>query len=160
MHTTLIIAAAVLMIPGIFMPIVPMLPALPYIFAIAIGFGFIDGFTTLSLNELLILGIFVVVSIIVDQLAGIVGAKYGGAHGKSLLWGIAGAILGLFMFPPFGALIGLFAAVFAAEIYYMKTHRQALKAASGALLGAAVGIAINIALALAFIGTFIFFVRG
>lgn len=146
------------MAPAIVLPLVPLVPALPYLFVIAVSFGMLDGFSSLSGHEILVLLIYVAASIVTDHSAGLLGAKYGGAHTKSLFWGIGGAIIGLIAFPPFGSLAGLFFGVLMAELCYMKTRRQALKAASGALLGAAAGMAINVALAIAFISTFIFFV--
>jgi uncharacterized protein YqgC (DUF456 family) len=158
MSAIFFIIALVLMAPGVLLPLIPLVPALLYLFLIALTFGFIDGFSALAVGELLTLLVFVGLSLVVDQSAGIIGAKYGGAHTKSIFWGIGGGILGLFALPPFGAPIGLFIAVFAAEVYYHKTHKQALRAAGGAVAGALTGMVINMALAVAFIGTFAFFV--
>ncbi len=138
-----------------------MLPALFYMFIISVIFAFATSFAAITGNELLVLSLFVVLSFITDNSAGIIGAKYGGAHTKSLLWGIGGSILGTFFLPflfPFGSLIGLFSAVFIAEIYYLKNHTNALKSASGAFLGGLAGIVVNVFIAIGFITTFIFFV--
>ncbi len=148
----------VLMVLGVAMAIIPMLPALAYMFVIALVFAIVDGFTLLSSNDLLILFGFVAISFVVDHGAGLLGAKYGGAHTKSLLWGIAGSIIGTFTFPPLGTFIGLFLAIFFAEIYYKKSHDKALKAAGGALLGTAFGVIANVILALAFVGFFCLFI--
>lgn len=148
--------AIVLLVPAIFMALIPMLPSLAYMFVIAILFGFVNGFEALTGKDLGILFAFVAVSFVVDSISGLLGAKYSGAHTKSLLWGIVGGILGTFIMPAFGSLIGLFAAVFFAEIYYQKTKAAAVKSASGALVGAAVGIATNVVLAIGFLATFIF----
>jgi hypothetical protein len=156
-HIALYITALVVLIPCIFLTLVPMLPALSGMFLVSLIYALAGGFSVLSGNELLFLLIPVIASIITDHSSGIIGAKYGGAHGKSLLWGIAGSIVGAFAFPPFGSLVGLFIAVLGAEIYYSKTHRQAIKAATGALAGTAVGIALNFALAVLFFGLFAFF---
>jgi uncharacterized protein YqgC (DUF456 family) len=150
--------AAILIAPGIVMAFVPMLPALTYMFAMALLYAVLSGFAYLSVHEILILLIFVGVGFITDHTSGILGAKYGGAHTKSLLWGILGAIVGVFLLPPFGAFIGLFLAILFAEIYFKKTHGEALKAASSALVGSAIGVAVNVVLAFGFMGTFLFFV--
>lgn len=155
-HTIEYAVAIVLLVPAIFMALVPMLPSLAYMFVIALVFAFANGFSALTGKDLAILGAFVAVSFVVDNVSGVLGAKYGGAHTKSLLWGILGGIIGTFAMPAFGSLVGLFAAVFVAEIYYQKTGKAAMKAASGALIGAAAGIATNVALALGFLATFIF----
>lgn len=155
-HTVAYIAALALLVPGIFMTFVPMLPALSYMFVVALVFAIVDGFAALSGGELLILLAITIASIVTDHTAGLLGAKYGGAHARSLLWGILGAIVGLFTLPGPGSLIGLFVGVLAAELYYKKRHVAALRAAGGALIGAAAGIASNVVLSLLFIGVFAF----
>ncbi len=158
MHTALSITALVLIIPGIGMAFVPFLPALSYMFVVSLVFGIYDGFIVLSSKELLVLLALVVCSILVDHTAGIVGAKYGGAHIKSLGWGVLGGILGTFIFPALGSFIGLFLGVLIAELYYKKPHDKAIKAAGGALLGTAFGVAVNVVLALIFTVAFFLFI--
>ena len=148
--------AIVLLAPAIFMAFIPLFPALAYMFVISFIYAFVDGFLTLTGKELAILFVFVAVSFVIDNIAGLLGAKYGGAHTKSLLWGIVGCIVGTFVAPAFGSLIGLFIGVFIAELYYQKTRGMAMKSASGALIGAAAGVAVNIVLAIGFLGAFIF----
>ncbi len=157
MDIAILILASVFIAVGIPLALIPMVPALAYMFVVALLFGLYDGFTALTLGNLGILAGFIVVSFIVDNLAGVLGAKYGGAHARSLLWGILGGLLGTFVLPLFGSLVGLFVSVLVAELYYRKTNSQAFMAASGALLGAAVGIAINVLLGIGFLVTFVVF---
>lgn len=148
------VVAILLLIPGIFMAFVPMLPALSYMFVVSLLFGLYERFATLSVWNVLLLLCITLLSIIVDHTAGVLGAKYTGAHIRSLLWGIAGSFVGLFIFPAFGSFIGLFIAVLVAEFYYKNHHVQAFKAASGALLGSIAGVAVNVILSVAFIVSF------
>jgi len=161
-HTIALIAAIALLIPGIFMSFVPMLPALSYMFVMALAFGIFDRFAALSVGETLGLLCIALVSIAVDHTAGLLGAKYGGAHSKSLLWGILGAFIGLFTLPAFGSFVGLFLGVLFAELYYREhhpdKHKKAVKAAGSALVGSAVGVAVNVVLSVIFFGLFLFFV--
>ncbi len=147
-----------LLIPGVFMALVPMLPALSYMFVIALVFALYDGFTTLSINELLILLGITLLSIIIDHTSGLLGAKYGGAHTKSLLWGILGSVVGTFLAPALGTFIGLFAGVLVAELYYKKSSDKAVKAAGSALIGSIVGVICNVVLAIGFIAMFLVFI--
>jgi uncharacterized protein len=156
-HTIALTIAALLIAPGIGMALVPMLPALSYMFVVALIFGFYDGFERLTRNEIFILLGIVFVSIAIDHTSGLLGAKYGGAHTKSLFWGMLGGFVGTFFLPPFGTFIGLFLGVLIAEIYYKKTRDQAIKAAGSALVGTAVGVGVNVLLALFFTGLFIYF---
>ncbi len=157
LQNVILISATVLMAFGVFMATIPMLPALSYMFIIALIFALYGNFLAVTgANIIILLGI-VLLSIIIDHTSGILGAKYGGAHTKSLLWGIAGAILGTFIFPVLGSFIGLFLAVLGAELYYKKPQDKALKAAGGALAGTVVGVIVNITLSIVFIGLFIYF---
>jgi uncharacterized protein len=143
---------------GMFMTIIPMMPALPYMFGVAALFGFFDNFEKLTPANLAVLGAILIFSIIVDYLSGIIGAKYGGASKKGILFGFIGLILGLIMFPPFGGFLGLFAGVLISEFAAGGSGTTALKAAAGSLFGSLTGVLINSFLAVAFFASFIFFV--
>jgi uncharacterized protein YqgC (DUF456 family) len=156
-HTISLSIAIALLIPGIFMAFVPMLPALSYMFVVAVVYGLYDHFLHLTgWNVAILLGI-TLLSVIVDHTAGLLGAKYGGAHTKSILWGFAGAIGGTFAVPAVGSFFGLFLGVLLAEIYY-KRHEQALKAATGALLGSVAGVVVNVILSVLFMVFFVILV--
>ena len=152
-----LVIASIVMVPGIVMAFVPVLPALSYMFIVALIYGVYDKFITLTISEIFILLGVLAVSIIIDQASGVLGAKYGGAHTKSLLWGILGAIVGTFFSPVVGSFLGLFIAVLASELYYKKSHEKALKAAGSALAGKIVGVLVNIGLAIIFMGLFLYF---
>ncbi|MES2314845.1 MAG: DUF456 domain-containing protein [Patescibacteria group bacterium] len=156
MTITLILIATLLMLPGI-ISIAFMLPGIPYLFIVALIYGFIDHFTRLSLNELLILGIIAICSVIIDQLAGILGAHYGGARGKTFLYGIAGAIIGTIIFPLFGGFLGLFIGIIIGELRRKQSSTHALKAATVGVIGTLTGVVINIILAITFLILFLVF---
>ena len=154
--TILIIVASLLMIPGI-VAIAFMLPGVPYLFIVALIFGFIDHFTRLTLRDTLILGSLAIVSIVVDQLAGLIAAHYGGARGKTFLYGIAGAIIGTIVFPLFGGFIGLFIGIIIGELIRKQHHYHAIKAATAGVIGSVTGITINIILGVIFLILFLVF---
>ncbi len=143
-----------LLVGSMFMTLIPALPALPFMFLTVFGYAVVTKFTTLSAGNLLILFVVMAVSVLVDMLAGILGAKYGGAGKKSLLYGFIGMLLGTLIMPPFGSLLGLFAGVVLSEILTFKDHHKAIRAATGAVLGVVFGIMVNFGLAFIFIGLF------
>ena len=153
----LIIISALLMIPGI-IAIAFMLPGVPYLFVVALIYGFIDHFNRLSLKELAILGALAVLSVIVDQSAGLIAARYGGARGKTFLYGMAGAIIGTFIVPFFGGFIGLFLGIMIGELIRKQHHVHAIKAATAGVIGSVTGITINIILGTIFLTLFLVFV--
>jgi uncharacterized protein YqgC (DUF456 family) len=156
-HALILSVTALFLVPGFFMAFVPMLPALSYMLLVSVVYALFDRFLHLSYIELGILLAVTLLSVVVDHLAGILGAKYGGAHGKSLLWGLAGSIVGTFIAPLVGSLAGLFVGVAIGEFRVGKTKNKALTSASGALVGSLAGIAVNVCLAIVFIGLFISF---
>ncbi len=155
-NTIIYITAIVLLSAGVLLTLIPMFPALAYMFIIALAYAFFDGFIAFSGSDLAIIFSFVAVSFVIDHVAGALGAKYGGAHIKSMMWGILGGILGTILFPPLGSFFGICLAVLIAEVYYKKTTDQAIKAAAGALLGSVAGVVANFVLAIGFIVAFIF----
>ncbi len=155
-HIVLTIIFVILLFPG-FAGIVLPFPALPYMFVVALIYGFIDKFQHLRPTELIILGVIMLISFINDCLSGILGAKYGGASRASLLYGGIGMILGLIIAPPFGGIPGLFAGVLIGEILMFRDHEKALKAATGSLIGTVAGMLISLVLVLVFLVLFIIF---
>lgn len=156
-HTLLLVLFGIIMVPGLLMAFVPMLPAFWYMLACAAVFGIIDGFAHLTLANLGVLFGLFLLSIAVDWSAGLLGAKLGGAGWKSLLYGVLGGVVGLFVFPPLGIFAGLFVGVVLGELARRRSREEAIKAAAGALIGSLTGIVINSFLALTFIVLFLFF---
>ena len=156
-HIVSVILFSVLLIPGAFMALVPMFPTFWYLIGMAAVFGALDGFTHLTTGNFLVLAGIFLLSIVVEWSAGFLGAKFGGAGWKSILWGAGGALIGLLLLPPFGAIPGLFLGVLGGELYRKQDGVSAFRAAGGALLGTLSGIILNTVLAAAFVVLFIIF---
>jgi len=155
--TVLLIIFSILMVPGIVGSILPMLPGIPYMMIIALIYGFVNHFQRLTTNELLILGLITVVSILVDYFSGLLGARFGGASKKSVLYGALGSIIGIFALPPLGMFIGAFLGILIAELTAHKDKNRAVKAAAGSIVGSLVGIIINTLISITFLILFIVF---
>ncbi|MEP2773456.1 MAG: DUF456 domain-containing protein [Fulvivirga sp.] len=89
------------------------------------------------------LGITVVV-VVLDYLIPAFGTKkYGGSR-----WGVAGTVIGLivgiFIFPPFGIIIGPIAGALIGEALSGKTSEQAMRAAFGSFIGFLFGTMIKL----------------
>lgn len=159
-HNMLVALFALLMIPGVLGVVLPVLPGIPLMFAVALIFGIVDGFAHLVWWELGILFLLTVLSVAVDYAAGLLGARYGGAGRWAAVAGFVGMVVGLIAFPPFGGLIGLFVGVLVVELFTHRENLRAIRAATGGLLGAIIGIAISLVLAVAFLVLFIIFALG
>ncbi len=140
------------------MTFIPMMPALPYMFLMAGIFGLLDGFERFTINNLLVFAGILVVSILVDYFAGVIGAKYGGASRRGISFGFLGLVLGFLLIPPFGGFLGLFLGILISEFVMKGDKTKALKAATGSLIGSISGIFINTLLAIAVFALFITFV--
>lgn len=148
---------SILVFLGIFMTFIPFMPGIFFMLFISFIFAVITGFKIVTVTEFLILtGIFVL-ALLNDTFSGIIGAKWGGASNKSIMVGMAGLVIGFFILPPFGAVVGFFAGIFLSEIYSGKDRSKAVKAATGSLIGSAVGMVLNASVAIAFFATFMIF---
>ena len=148
----------ILLLPGIAGAVLPVIPGLLYMLFVAIMYAAISSFKILTLGKLGILGGLAVLSVLVDFFSGAIGARFGGASAKALLWGMFGFLIGLFLFPPFGPFIGLFAGVFLSEYNSHKNGQLAIRSATFSLVGKTVGIAFNLVLAFLFFGLSLYFI--
>ena len=155
-NALLVIIFFVLMIPGIAGAFLP-LPGLLYMFIISLIFGFVDKFAHLQPWELGVLAGIALISILNDYLSGLIGAKYGGAAQKSMLYGIIGMIIGLIIFPPFGGLIGVFVGILITELIRGTNQEKSIRAATGGLVGSIVGMIVTLVLAIIFLFLFTIF---
>ncbi|MFZ2682301.1 MAG: DUF456 domain-containing protein [Patescibacteria group bacterium] len=146
---TIDIIFTILLCLGLLLTFIPTLPGVPMMFGTLFIYGLIDKFQTLEAWHLAVFGGLALLSILIDYSSGLIGAKLGGANKKSLLFGIIGLFVGLIVFPPFGAFIGLFLGVFVAELVQFKDKHKALKAASYSLAATVTGAAANILIAIA-----------
>ena len=99
------------------------------------------------------LGVLVLLSILVDLLSSIVGAKRVGASNKAL-WGAGlGGVVGIFFGLP-GLIGGPFLGAALGEMSNGKEWRDASRVGVGTWIGLALGAALKIALAFAMLGVF------
>jgi|WetSurMetagenome_2_1015567.scaffolds.fasta_scaffold1015947_1 uncharacterized protein len=151
-----LIGASLAMLPGVAGVILPGLPGIPYMLIVAILYGFITKFATLSLTDFWWLAIIAIASLLIDYLAGMLGAKFAGTSKRATLAGFIGLVLGTILLPPFGGLIFMFFSILGVELWaYGKGEKKALQSASGAVLGSLTGILLNLTLALGFIALFV-----
>src|SRR5207253_1101951 len=109
------------------------------------------GWITISVLALLTL-----VSIGVDIGATALGAKRVGA-GKAAMFGAAlGTLVGAFVLPPFGLIIGPFLGAMLAELVQGRKLAHASRVGFGTWVGLAVGTALKLGLAFAMLGIFVF----
>lgn len=157
-HPIILIVTALFMALGIPAVLVPFLPGISYMFLIALLYAISDHFVNITWENLAVLGGILIISFFVDYSAGILGARYGGADRRSILFGFLGLIIGIVVVPPFGGIVGLFVGILIGELVARKSNQAALKAATAGLIGSVTGIAINCILAITMFVLFLYFV--
>ncbi len=154
MDILLIILGCILIISGLigcFLPVLPG-PPLSYFALILLQFTSKKPFTS---NELAILAIATIIVTALDYFVPIWGTKkFGGS--KYGVWGSTiGLIAGMFLFPPFGIIIGSFVGALIGELIAGKNSQFAFKSAFGSFIGFLTGTLLK--LITTFIITWYFF---
>lgn len=143
----LIILGGICMAAGIAGCLLPVLPGPPISYAGLILLQ-LSSKQPFSNDFLITYGLLTAFVTILEQIIPIIGAKvfHGSKYG---VWGSAiGLIAGIFIFPPFGILIGAFAGAFLGELAGGRNLRGAGKASIGSLIGFITGTVIKIVLSI------------
>lgn len=133
---------------------VPLLPWIPLMFVLTAAYGFVTGFAELTPTHLAYFGVAAGLSLAVDWSSGLLGAKLGGASRTSVLWGLAGMVLGFFAAPPVGMVVGLFLGVLISELTQKRPGSNPLKSATASLVASGIGMVINATIAVAYVVAF------
>lgn len=149
------IGVVVLIVVGVLGAVVPVLPGAVFVFAgIALG-AWIDDFTRVSGTVVIIAGILMGLSWIVDYLSGVLGAQRAGASRQAIIGALIGTVAGVFT-----GLVGvLFLPLVGAAVGEFIAERNVPRAGSVGIatwIGMIIGIAVKLALSFIMIGLFVF----
>ena len=143
--------AFLLILVGVAGTIVPALPGIPMIFAGAWLIGYMEDYQYFGWGTLIALGVLTVISLIIDWVSQTMGAQKAGATKLGLsgaflgtIIGIPFGLVGIFLFPVFGAFIG--------EMIGHRDMRKAGKVSWATWIGMIAGIAAKLAIAFMMIG--------
>lgn len=149
-----ILLAALCIVIGIIGAFLPILPGLPFSY-IGLLILHVSGITHYSTSFLVIWAIIIAAVLLVENALPIyTTSKFGGsAYGSR--GSTIGMIIGLFLFPPFGFIVGTLIGAFLGEFFYKQDVQQAFKAAWGSFLGFITGTMIKIFIAIMFAVMFV-----
>ena len=147
--------AAMLIVVGLVGTILPILPGVPIVFGGMLLAAWADGFAHVGTRTLVVLGLLTVFTIIVDFVAGILGAKKVGASRYAVIGAVLGTVIGIFFDLP-GILLGPFFGALIGELVAGGTLRKATGVGVGAWLGFLVGAVLKLAICFAMLGIFAF----
>jgi uncharacterized protein YqgC (DUF456 family) len=149
----LIILGFLFALMGLIGCILPVIPGPPLSFFSLIILSYAKDWEPFSVTFLIVMAGLTILATVLDYIVPAIGAKKYGAS-KLGIWGsIIGMIFGLFIFPPWGVLVGAIIGALAGELAGGKKGKKALRASWGVFVGNIMGVGLK----LAFCGTILFF---
>lgn len=153
------ILGLVLSVVGIIGCFIPSIPGPPLNFIALLLLKFFDT-ASFSALFLVVLGIITLIITILDYVLPVIGAKFYGAS-KYGIWGsIIGMIAGLFFFPPFGMITGVFLGAVIGEVVAGRENSKAIKAGFGTFIISISMIVVKFTLSAVMSFYFIFYFIG
>ena len=131
--------ALVIMLIGLIGSIVPVLPGTPVVLIAAICHRLYFGEASISNLFLVVLALLTGLSLLLDFIASVLGAKKFGATWRGMTGAIIGGIVGLFFNLP-GIILGPFLGAMILEMTGGKEFKVAAKAGAGAVIGLLLGV--------------------
>lgn len=145
--------AAALILVGLAGTILPALPGVPLVFAGMFIAAWAGDFVHIGWPTLTILGILCILAVLIDFIAGVLGAKKVGASRWALIGAAIGTVVGLFA-GIVGLLLGPFIGALLGELIAGSNLRRSTIVGVGAWLGFLFGTLAKIALCFTMLGVF------
>lgn len=145
--------ALFIMCVGLGGSVLPGLPSTPLVLAAAIGHRLYFGATSASNLVLGVLIVLTLLSLAMDYLTSMFGAKKLGASWRGVLGAMVGGLIGIFFSLP-GIILGPFLGALAFELAGGRDFKDSSRAGLGAMLGLLVGAIGKLACCLAMMGLF------
>jgi uncharacterized protein YqgC (DUF456 family) len=132
--------AIALMLVGVAGSILPVIPGVPLNFVVFLAYGYYSSFEAYGFLTIFLVGALTFAAIVVEQLAGIMGAKKFGSGKAGMIGAVVGSLVGIIIFNVPGLIIGTFLGALAFEMIFAKKEwKVARMAGLGALVGCACG---------------------
>lgn len=153
MDIALYTLAALLILGGLAGSVLPMLPGIPMVFGGIWLAAAVDGYRHLGVWWLLIIGAIGALGVIVDFIAGALGARRVGASTRALWGATIGTIVGMFFGIP-GLLFGPFVGAIAGELSSGNSVLRSAHVGVGTWLGLLFGTVLKLVLSFLMVGLF------
>ncbi len=145
MTTALIIIGLLFSIAGVIGSVLPIIPGPILGFLSLIIISYSKSWEPFSVTFLVIMGCLTAVISVLDYIVPAAGAKKFGASKLGILGSVVGMIVGFFVIPPWGMLVGAFLGAIAGELIEGKDGKDALRAGWGVFVGNIMGACIKLA---------------
>lgn len=136
------------MLIGVVGTVVPVLPGLLLVWAAGVGWAWLDGGGTARVLVAVALTVLLVAGTVVKYAIPARSATGAGAPRRTLLLGALGAVVGFFVIPVVGFVVGGVGAVFLAELARLGRAELAWPSTRAVLLGVGLGVLVEITTAL------------
>jgi uncharacterized protein YqgC (DUF456 family) len=140
--------AGVVLVVGLCGVVIPVLPGLLLMWGAAIAYGFAVGWSTTGVAAMVVLTAAVAVSAAASVVVPRRAAAGGGASGWAQLGGLVGAVVGFFVIPVVGVVVGALLGVFAVELGRQGDRHAAWEATVATARGFGVAVLIDLAIGL------------
>tara|TARA_B110000438_G_scaffold178506_1_gene170619 strand:+ start:384 stop:866 length:483 start_codon:yes stop_codon:yes gene_type:complete len=147
MDIIIICVVAFILLLGIIGCFVPVMPGPPISYVALLVFHFFSSYN-IDKNTLWLWALIVIVVTVFDLWVQIYGVKKFGGTKKAVNGSIIGLIIGIFLFPPFGIIIGPFLGAFIGAKMDDSDVNKSLKIALGALAGFILGTIVKLSVSL------------
>ena len=146
------VLALMVMAVGLVGVLVPVLPGLMLIWSVALVYGLIVGFGPAGLSAMVVLSLIVVVSVIKSVVLPRRAAAGAGASGWSQFGAVAGGVIGFFLVPVIGLVLGALAGLVATEYSLKGNWEDAWSATKATAKGFGISALIDLVLGVLMIG--------
>lgn len=153
MDIALYVLAALLMLGGLAGAVLPALPGIPMVFGGIWLAAAVDGYRHLGWWWLLIIGVLGTIGVVVDFVAGMLGAKRVGASTRALWGATLGTLVGMFFGIP-GLLFGPFLGALGGELASGTSVLRSAHVGIGTWVGLLVGTLVKLVISFVMIGLF------
>jgi uncharacterized protein YqgC (DUF456 family) len=136
--------AALLQLVGLVGCILPWLAGPPFNFAGLILLSIAKDWAPFSAKFLVIMGVLTAITMVLDYVMPLAGARRFGASKRGFLGAFIGMLVGAFAFPPFGLILGAFAGAVFGELSAGKERSSALRAGWGVFVGMMAAMAVKL----------------
>ncbi len=151
------------MLIGLAGTVLPALPGLTLMWIGALGYGLFVGFETWGIVIFAVMTVLTIIGEASGYFFAQAGAAQTGASGWAIAASVVLGIVGLFVIPVVGGLIGAVLGVFLVEYYRRRNIKEAWKATTGTLWGMGLSFGLQVAIGvmlLALWGAWVFLGQG
>ena len=151
--------AVIIMLAGLVGAVLPVIPGPPIVWLGAFLYARQTGYQDVGVFTLVVLGALAVVGGTSDWWLAYLGARKGGASIWATLASIVGGIIGFFVIPFAGIIIGSLAGVVLVEYLRHRDWQRVMRAGRGYLAGWLLAAVVEVAICVLMIGLFFLAVR-